>query len=880
MLMQKILSAAAAMAMAAALCSTDAFPCRSASADYAPQLMHISLYDDSANLTAEETTDRSAVTAEPEDNALNEQWRIDYCGADGNGSYYKIVNAASGRLLTPTAYNVSEGSKTVIFGNENDHSQYWYIQPVSQDSQGNDLHYRIVNYADTALALTCDSTGTRLSAYSGADSQKFLLNPADLQGFAGYCFDDNEGSIKAGNIGGLLGETVEVSNFEDLKKYAVSDTPYTIVITDNIKVTDLEKDSSGRYYCPAGRIYMHSNKTIIGSYNAHTLYNVQFCTASNKGTGDNVILKNMELQHDKESNGNDSIVVYFGSGENLWVDHCTFTGHSDYNTASTGLEDWDKFLACCYDADYCTVSDCSFGLHEYGLILGYPDDTENSYNNYNNFPRMSIIGSSFYKTLTRGPGLMRYGYFHSLNNYVNTFSMAYTVHSASKIYAEGCTYENGGNVICDWNEVTHAGSYAESGSEFYNCNRTQIEGSAQNCTWRPDTNYTYDALTASQAKAYCSTYAGAQGSANTFTYRLHSTAGVPSAGFMAAPEEGWDIRTISAFEIIEAESFDAQEGVLTEELTSGGQNIGFIENGDYVQYKNVDFGDGARSFSATVSGNRAGVELYLDSMNGEPAAVLEFEGTAGFQEYKKTVWNIPAITGIHDLYIRFTGGEGYLLNADSFVFAKEPAALSGRLIQDLTILDWENGADWSIEQNLQDGQPLYGDRDVTYIGLPEALTGAEYIRPACDSKNSENALAEFTAAADMTVYIALDQRVETVPAWMEGFTKTDMTAASSSDVIFDIYEAAVSAGDKIVLGSNGQAAYCVNYTVFASDKPVSAVQYDVNKDGSFTAADIVMMQKWLLGMGDLTDAAAGDACEDGKLNVLDLCAMKRTLLRS
>jgi len=108
---------------------------------------------------------------------------------------------------------------------------------------------------------------------------------------------------------------------------------------------------------------VRNNKTIIGSYSANTLYNVQFCTSTSKGSSDNVIIKNFELQHDAESNGNDSIVVYFGGGENLWIDHCTFVGHSDYNTASTGLEDWDKFLACCYDADYCTVSDCSFGLY-------------------------------------------------------------------------------------------------------------------------------------------------------------------------------------------------------------------------------------------------------------------------------------------------------------------------------------------------------------------------------------------------------------------------------------------------------------------------------------------------------------------------------------
>lgn len=882
MLIKKIISFAAAVVTAAS-CSVfpDAFrmPLESeaVSKDYAPQLINISLYDDSANLTAENTADKSAVTAESEDNALNEQWRIDYCGANSIGSYYKIINAASGRLLTPTGYSVTEGSEAVIFGNENDHSQYWYIQPVDTDSHGYNLGYKILNYSDNTMALTYDNSMVKLSTYSGAGSQKWLLNSADLQGFAGYCFNDNEGKIKAGNIGGLLGETVEASTFDELKNYASSDIPYTIVITSDIKVTNLTQDSSGRYYCPDGRIYIHSNKTIIGSYGAHTLYNVQFCTSTSRGTGNNVILKNMELQHDSESNGNDSIVVYFGSGKNLWVDHCTFIGHSDYNTASTGLVDNDKFLACCYDADYCTVSDCSFGLHEYGLILGYPADDDNSYNTYNNYPRMSLFGNKFDNTLTRAPGLMRYGYFHSMNNYVNNFSMAYTVHTASKIFAENCYYENGGNVICDWNSTSYPGSYAETGSKSSGCKRTQIEGYAQDCTWRPNTNYNYRAVTADAAKAYCNTSTGAQNNAGKMTYALHQSSGVPSAGFMVAPEDSWNIKTISAFETIEAESFDSQEGVIVEDLSSGGQNIGFIENGDYIMFRNVDFSDGARSFKAVLSGGESAIEFYLDSPDGDMAASVNFEGTTGFSDYREFEYNIPKISGTHNLYIRFTGKEGYLLNVDSFTFGRESIPLNGELIKNLIVFDEENSADWSISSGAADGSLLFGDRSMTYVDLPEALVGAEYIRTACDSKNYSDTLARFTAAEDMTVYVALDQRVETVPEWLSTWEKTGMTAANDSDVAFDIYSRSAAAGEEIVLGTNGQSAYCVNYTVFARAGKYK-VKGDVNSDGELSAGDVVMMQKWLLGAGEMTDWTAGDICEDGRIDVFDLCLMKRALI--
>ena len=53
---------------------------------------------------------------------------------------------------------------------------------------------------------------------------------------------------------------------------------------------------------------------------------------------------------------------------------------------------------------------------------------------------------------------------------------------------------------------------------------------------------------------------------------------------------------------------------------------------------------------------------------------------------------------------------------------------------------------------------------------------------------------------------------------------------------------------------------------------------DVNADGAFNISDIVVMQKWLLGDGDLTDWKAGDLCEDNVINVYDLCLMRRMLI--
>jgi arabinan endo-1,5-alpha-L-arabinosidase len=63
--------------------------------------------------------------------------------------------------------------------------------------------------------------------------------------------------------------------------------------------------------------------------------------------------------------------------------------------------------------------------------------------------------------------------------------------------------------------------------------------------------------------------------------------------------------------------------------------------------------------------------------------------------------------------------------------------------------------------------------------------------------------------------------------------------------------------------------------VKAEEKPVIG---DVSADGQFSVADAVMMQKYLLRAGDLTDDFAGDLCEDGVINAFDLAVMKRMLL--
>lgn len=830
---------------------------------------------------------------------LSQSWRFDRVGLDSNGTFFKLANAQSGRLLTPQNYNVSAGTSVIMYGSESAKSQHWYVIPVESDHLGNDLYYKIVNYSDTSLALTQSSSGMTLETYTASDNQHWLLNADGLQGFAGCCSDDNTGNIKAADIGGLFGEKVEVSTFDELKSYAESETPYTIVVTSDIKVTSLTKDSSGRYYCPDGRIYLRSNKTIIGSYSAHTLYNVQFCTASSKGTGNNVIIKNFELQHDSESNGNDSIVVYFGSGQNLWVDHCTFTGHTDYNTASTGLEDWDKFLACCYDADYCTVSDCSFGLHEYGLILGYPADDEDSYNNYNNFPHMSLMGNYFNETLTRGPGLMRYGYFHSLNNYVTNFSMAYTVHTASKIYAENCCYENGGNVICDWNSVTYPGSYAESGSISSGCKRTEIEGSALDCTWRPSANYSYVSLSAQNAKSYCLKYSGCQSSKNNVTYLRYSSNGVPGANYTESPSKpiaadfaegsAYRIKNVNSGLYMQVEGAAAENGANVQQWGSDGTSVHDIwklcSAGDGYYYIVSAAGDGG-TYVLDVAGKKTANGTNVDIYQYNGGTNQQFMLTANSDGSYKILTRVSDCKSVVEVVdASNTSGANVQqwevngTNCQNWIF--EPVTDPGCIMDTSVIYTFENAGSGlvmdienaSMKDNTNVQQYASNKLDCQKWLLKPFGSGNYYWILSCQDNGYALKAEGNTAGSniDITAYSSKDS------AQLFRFTKNldgtygIITHASNDACFVEVANASGEKGANVQQWSNN-GNDCQRWNI------ITQIEGDVNNDGIFNIADVVMLQKWLIGSGILTDWESGDLYKDGIIDAFDLCLMKRLLI--
>ena len=166
--------------------------------------------------------------------------------------------------------------------------------------------------------------------------------------------------------------------------------------------------------------------------------------------------------------------------------------------------------------------------------------------------------------------------------------------------------------------------------------------------------------------------------------------------------------------------------------------------------------------------------------------------------------------------------------------------LNGNLIKSLTIKDAANAADWSIQYNLQTGDVIYGDRANTFTNISNYLKGAEWIRVACDSKNLQSDVAEFTAGSAITVYVGLDTRVSNLPSWLSGWTANDYILQASNDVTYKIYQKNFNQGDKVTLGTNGPPSGVVMYTAFVKQAVIPTPEpAPVTGEVTYIAEDFV-----------------------------------------
>jgi hypothetical protein len=151
-----------------------------------------------------------------------------------------------------------------------------------------------------------------------------------------------------------------------------------------------------------------------------------------------------------------------------------------------------------------------------------------------------------------------------------------------------------------------------------------------------------------------------------FTYNADGTIPIINMTTTGAPQVG----VLNPYVRQEAETIAWANGVETERSGEGGMNVGWIENGDWIKVKGTAFGTGAKSFTARVASATGGgrIELRLDGPNGALVGTCTVAGTGGWQTWSNVSCPVSGATGTRDLYLKFTGGSGYLFNVNWWQF--------------------------------------------------------------------------------------------------------------------------------------------------------------------------------------------------------------------
>jgi chitodextrinase len=239
-----------------------------------------------------------------------------------------------------------------------------------------------------------------------------------------------------------------------------------------------------------------------------------------------------------------------------------------------------------------------------------------------------------------------------------------------------------------------------------------------------------------------------------------------------------------AFAQMKATSYDSMSGVQSEETADngGGSNIGWINDGDWVAFNNIDFGSGATTVSARVASNTAGgtIELRLSSVSGSLIGTLPVTSTGGWQNWVTETGNV-SVDGIHDLYLVFKGSAaGGLFNVNWLQFSSDNSSDLPAVPQNLSStgnttssvsLSWNaaNGADGY--EILRDGNLITTTTGTTFTdtGLSASTTYSYTVRAFNSAGNS---------SASSSVSVLTDSENEN-PQAVKVSAGKDVTASTS-----------------------------------------------------------------------------------------------------
>lgn len=108
---------------------------------------------------------------------------------------------------------------------------------------------------------------------------------------------------------------------------------------------------------------------------------------------------------------------------------------------------------------------------------------------------------------------------------------------------------------------------------------------------------------------------------------------------------------------VNAVDYVKNSGTQKADCSEGGKCLGYIKSGDWVQYEDVNFGNGINVFEARVAtATRGGeIDLHLNTIEGPIIGTLAVNSTGGWQSWQSHTLTINDVNGVYDLFLRFYG---------------------------------------------------------------------------------------------------------------------------------------------------------------------------------------------------------------------------------
>ncbi len=903
-----------------------------AAESYPVQEFRLGMSDTNNNVCANGSSLMPSVMTGEDD----EKWSLNFV-SDG---VYEIVNSDSGKILTAFGSGVSLAADT------DGANQRWKIEGVEKDFDGYYLYYKITSNVDSSKSLTFSETsGFGLSSYSGEGYQKYKLNLDGVEGFAANC-KVTEGE-KACTIGGLLGETVTVTDKDTFITELNSTEPKTIVVNGNF---DMQEDWHTR---------IRDNKTIVGSYGANTLQDCYLRTNNEYGTegdepSDNIIIRNINF---KAVNAPNRILVNIWSSRQIWIDHCSFTSELTYDRTGNGQDEVGKFIwiNTPYDSymdakdrlrspDYISISYCTFKNRYWTVAYGTQNDETTRC-------RTTLCYNKWDKNVRRCPQIGN-GIGHVYNNYFEGYDSGngggtsqIIAGDGSNMVSENCRFQSYSNV---YQQCISAGGgdepYRDSGSYW----STSSSATPQKVsftiktpgTWYPNkSNYGYSLVSAyntnnTDTKYFCNTYAGCFNSADKLKYITDSDMSkyietkyespflkavdlsVPAVNPATLTEGGvYKIKNVNSgmYLAVDGNAKDSANVIQSsEDVANMWRVFAAPKEGYYYMYSLIGDGatyclnlkDGSTANGANIEilkqnykdaqqvmfvANDAGTAYTIRPRSADGATGIGVSGASKESGANVVSWEING-SADQEWTLESVAHPGVAMDTSvNYEFENVNSKMvmdieSGTMADNINVQQWATGNFKSQQWTLK---PFSGGGSYYYI---HSVSNPDYVLKAESSTNGGNIF--------ITTYSTKDSAMLFKFAKNPDGTYHIMTRASKDTCLVEIADASTSSGANVqqweptyndcqkwnavtftTTTVTTTATTTTTTTTTTTETQPIEVAGDINADGKCEVADVVLLQKWLVNKGTLTEnqLKIADVNKDGKINVFDLIIIKRII---